>query len=183
MKEKEKPNKAELDKVKKPYDNKKTLNSFERKLSRLSDKDHINALKVDILQKISEPVDGAKDFKYVLGESRFQVIADYYNAATEVDLDKESLSAEEVGKSVVISEFAALSVEHQNAWLYWMSLGNVDFTKPDTLKTVEDIFGKGGQTISNITALAKRPATRFEVLFPGKTGYSVTAQDIEDAVR
>lgn len=167
---------------------KKQLSSLEKKISRRNGNDYINKLKDDILKSLSVVLADGKDFKNALEESQFQKIADYYNTESDIEVDKNSLSASEIGKAVVISEFIDLSASQQTAWIYWTTVGNFDFTNPQTFIDIDSIFGKNSQTGKNILTLSKRFASRFEALFAGdplfdKRGYKVTAQDVENTTR
>lgn len=172
----------ESDLVIKQYDEAKVTASFQNKLLRRSESDYINILKDDIISRLNETIDD-KDFKTILGESRFGKIADYYNEDSDTDVYKTDLSIKQITKSIDWLEFISLSAKQQTAWLAISVLEEIDFTKASTITDLEIIFNKDSKTMTNILQKVTRKASRFEKLYPDKVGYKVTKEDIEDALR
>jgi hypothetical protein len=79
----------------------------------------------------------------------------------------------EIAKTVTMSAFVVLTAIKQNGLLL-MTQGPVDATFAQTRTAFSDIFGAGA-TLTALTALAKRPGTRFEVIFSAVDGTANTS--------
>lgn len=88
---------------------------------------------------------------------------------------------------VVWSAFIALAAGAQAAWQALTAGGTVDATNANVRAGFVDIFGSGSQTVTNLTALAQRPASRLEALFTAsgvcsQYGAQVSAADVQQAM-
>ncbi len=76
---------------------------------------------------------------------------------------RSDVSPSEVAKSVLMSEYAALTAIKQNGLLL-ITQGTIDATSANIRAAFTTIF-TSGTSLTNLTALAQRPGTRFEVIF------------------
>lgn len=91
-------------------------------------------------------------------------IALFYNAPSGSTVWKPNVTARELTSVIVGSAFDALSVQKQNGYFAVISGGVVDATQASIRAWFQDIFGAGA-TLTALTAMAQKPATRFEMLF------------------
>lgn len=99
-------------------------------------------------------------------ESHTQIIADYYNqtANPQVDLWRPDVAVTDMAKSILMSEYIALTAVKQNGMLLYMQNGTIDATNANVRAGFTSIF-TSGTSLTNLTALAKKAATYFESLF------------------
>lgn len=105
-------------------------------------------------------------------------IAALYNVLASPDFIvwKTSIPTSDVKKNVVWTEYIARSVGEQNAFQLMIADGTVNASDLNVRSGFVDIFsGPGGATTrTNLTALAKRKASRAEKLFATGTGSDAT---------
>jgi hypothetical protein len=92
-------------------------------------------------------------------------IAAYYAAAGTGNVWRPSISTSELNTAIVWSEFAALTALLQNTYLALIAPGYVDATSANVRAAFATIFGAATTSRPNLTAIAQRPASRFEALF------------------
>lgn len=121
-------------------------------------------------------------------------IADYYNANHATRLVwKDKIMVRELNTAIDWTAFALLTAQKQNCYLAMTQGGFVDGTAANVRAGFSSIFGNGA-TLTALTALAQRIATRFEALADfwttsgGNSGVSsvlgtvVTAPDVAAAL-
>jgi hypothetical protein len=92
-------------------------------------------------------------------------IVAYYNADSATSLWRPSISVDELNTAIVWAEFAGFTAVKQNCYLA-MIQGKIDATKPNIRNGFSTIFSaQNSASLVNLTTLAKRIGTRFEVLF------------------
>lgn len=150
----------------------------------------ISALKADMDSKLNTVIGNGKTIGQSIEESDFQSIADYYNenVSPQVDLWRPDLNPKDLNKFLVMTEFQALTVQKQNGWFAMIGGNEVDATSSLVRTNFVTIFGAGSATTTNLTAAAKKAATRFEALFTTNNvstmyNYIVSVSDIEAATR
>lgn len=112
-------------------------------------------------------------------------IAAYYNAAGTGTIWRPSISVGELNTAIVWSEFSAMTVGKQNAYLA-MVLASVDATNANIRAGFASIFA-GLTSLANLTALAQRVPTRYEALFTTAQvcsvfGRQVSVADVAEAL-
>ena len=92
-------------------------------------------------------------------------IAIFYNqlASPVVNLWRPHISVSELNTAIVWADFVALTIGKQNAYFAMTQDGWVDSTSANIRGGFTAIFAN--PSLANLTALAQRPGTRFEVLF------------------
>jgi hypothetical protein len=112
-----------------------------------------------------------------------QGIADWYNGDHASQMVwKPAVAVSDVIAAMVGAEFLATSQSQQNLWQTLTSSATVDATNANIRTDFAAIFGGGSVTVTNLTAIAQRKATRFETLFSvggicSLFGYRVSATD------
>jgi hypothetical protein len=121
-----------------------------------------------------------------------QIIADFYNqvaAGPAVSLWKPDVPVEDLAKSILMSEFIALTAVKQNGFAVYQFGTYVDATNANVRNGFNSIFGTS-TSLTNLTAIAKKPGTYLEVLFSSVDGaantstlykYTLTAADVDAA--
>jgi hypothetical protein len=101
-------------------------------------------------------------------------IAEVYNtiAVPNYIVWKTNVPTKECKKAMVWTEYIARSAGERDAWIFMLSNGFINAADVNVRQGILDIFsGPGGvNTRANLTALAKRAATRAEKLFATGTG-------------
>jgi hypothetical protein len=94
-------------------------------------------------------------------------MADFYNTATATMVWKPRVTIIELLNSVVWSDFITLPQEKRDAWFALTQGGaeGVDATITSVRVGFATIFGGASDTVTNLTAVAQRPATRYEVMY------------------
>lgn len=115
-------------------------------------------------------------------------LAAYFNGvpATPVSLWRPSISIAELNTAIDWSEFAALTTALRETYNAMISPGAIDSTAPKIRGGFSTVFA-GKTSLTSLTALAQRSATRFEALFTtgnvcAMFGYQVSAADIAAAL-
>jgi hypothetical protein len=113
-------------------------------------------------------------------------IAAYYNAAGTGNIWKPDIDVSTLNTAIVWAEFVALTVAKQNGYFAMTQGGNIDATSSNIRGGFTAVFG-GTTSLTNLTALAQRVATRFEALFTTSQvcslyGYVVTVADVAAAL-
>lgn len=113
----------------------------------------LSSLKADILANVAtRPI------------ADMGALAAYYNANSAASIYRPSIPVPELNTAIVWSEFMALPVQTQNAYFALIQGGTVDATKPNVRAGFGSIF-VGLVSLTNLTTLAQRLATRFESAF------------------
>lgn len=149
----------------------------------------LTTLKVDIIAKASTVYSGST-FALHQSNSRFDLLADYYNskASPQTDLWRPDVSVNDIVNLIDMSAYIAFTAVKQNGWMAMSQGGTLDATLPLVRTNFTTIFGNGTASTVAITAIAKKPATNFEMLFTTnnvstKYKYVVSAEDIIQAIR
>jgi hypothetical protein len=118
---------------------------------------------------------------------QMDVLANLYNAAAnpQVLVWRKSIRPAELNTAIVWSEYSTLTVALQNCYLAMVSgISNIDATNANIRGGFSTIFS-GKVSLTNLTTLAQRAATKFENLFvtsqlvdPTLDGYTLTPQDL-----
>lgn len=108
----------------------------------------------------------------------------YYNAAGTGLVWRPSISVGELNTAIVWGEFIALTQGQRDAYSAVIQ-GPIDATNANVRAGFGSIFG--GQSLTNLTALAQRVPTRFEQLFAVSQvtpvfGQSVSVADVAVAL-
>lgn len=130
-----------------------------------------------------------------VASGNFTNVAAYYNAANTQNpvqnVWKPRIMVIELNAQIVWSDFIALTVAKQNAYFAMTQAGFVDATSANIRTGFGAVFA--GASLTNLTAIAKRVATRFEMLFatpatvsPDNTstvfGFTVSPEDVRIAL-
>lgn len=114
-------------------------------------------------------------------------IAAYYNAPSSpaVSLWRPNIPVAELNTAVDWSAFAGLTALKQNTYFAMTQPGFVDATAVNIRNGFGTVFGTS-TTLTALTALAQRTATRFEALFTTANvcalfGIVVNAEDVRQA--
>ena len=95
----------------------------------------------------------------------------------------------EIAATITMSAFTALTAQQQNGLLL-LTQGSVNAASANVRDAFQNIFG-AGQTLTDLTTLAKRTGTRVEILFSSaasgarvttKYGLLLTAADVQKAM-
>lgn len=120
-------------------------------------------------------------------QSHTQIIADFYNQAAnpQVDIWRSDVKVTDMAKSVLMSEFIALTAVKQNGMNLYMQGETIDATNANVRNGFASIF-PAGTSLNNLTALAKKAATYFESLFAVSSvspfyNIPLTAADVDAA--
>lgn len=99
----------------------------------------------------------------------------YLNAPspTPVLIWRPDIPVAELLTGVVWSAFVSLTPQVQAAWAALTAGGTVDSTNDNVRAGFVTVFGTGSQTVTNLAAIAQRPASRLEAIF---TAAGVSAQ-------
>jgi len=106
-------------------------------------------------------------------------IAAYYQGAGSGTVWRPVVTTAELNTAIVWTEFIALSVQVQNAYIALIQAGSVDATSANVRAGFSAIFT--GTSLANLTAIAKRVPTRFEALFSVANVCSVFGQTVAAA--
>ena len=112
------------------------------------------------------------------GDSGNQALATYLNTvpASPTMVWRPVVSAADMAAVIDWSAFAALTVAKQNTYFALQS-GPVDATSVNIRNGFNTVFGAGA-TLTALTALAQRGASRFEAMFTTSNVCSVFGQSI-----
>ena len=117
-------------------------------------------------------------------------IALFYNVLSGSSVWKPDVTASQLTGVIVGAAFDALPVQKQNGYFAVIGGGIADATQPTIRAWFQDIFG-AGPTLTALTAVAQKPATRFELLFstvaaPSNVtqmyGYLLTPDDVQQTM-
>lgn len=113
-------------------------------------------------------------------------IAAAYNALGTGSIWLPAIPTSQLLGAIVWSEFVALTVQQQNAYLALAQGGTVDATNANIRSGFSTIFA-GKVTLTNLSALAQRVPTVFEALFTTANvcalfGYIVQPSDVAAAL-
>lgn len=100
--------------------------------------------------------------------NNMEALAGYYNsvAAPQVDLWRPNILPSEIVPVLIMTEFIGLTAVKQNGLSLYMQAPFIDATNVNVRNGFTAIFaGSAGVSVTNLTALAKRPATNYENLF------------------
>lgn len=122
-----------------------------------------------------------------LAKSNFKAIADYYNSNSLVNIFRPDVPTEELSKSIVMTEFVALTVARQNGYFVLTQGKFIDATVANLRASFQTVFGTS-ISLTNLTAIAQRLATVFESLFvtnqvSSAYGVKVTEEDVSNAIK
>jgi hypothetical protein len=149
----------------------------------------LQTLKADIL---ADPVLAA----YPMNSDGAFAIAAAYNKQFTPDyiVWRTDVPTKDCKKAMVWTEFIARSAGERDAWQFMLSNGTINAADANVRQGIQDIFSgaQGAQSRTNLTAVAKRSATRAEKLFATGTGAdaspstltfegSLSYQDVEQA--
>lgn len=114
-------------------------------------------------------------------------IANFYAqpSSPQVLLWRPAVTIDELKAAVVWTEFLALTVARQNAWFALTQGVAVDATNTNIRTGFSSVFG-ASSTLTNLTAIAQRNATKLEALFATSSvstqfGYTATPSDVAAA--
>lgn len=149
----------------------------------------LSILMADLQSRLAEVHEGGP-FAVHIGNTNLKGIARYYNsvAVPKVDIWKPDLTIDEITNVIVMSDFIAITAARREAWMAMSQATFINATLAQVRANFVSIFGNNTATTNAVTAIAKRPATRFEALFitgeaSSRYGYQVVAEDIETAIR
>lgn len=118
-------------------------------------------------------------------------IAAFYNANSASTVWRPNVPVADLAQQIVGSAFDGLTVAKQNGYLAMTQGGVVHADQASIRAWFSDIFGGGSATLTNLTAIAQRPATRFELLFSSVAapanvttvfGQQLSPDDVQDAM-
>lgn len=145
------------------------------------------SLSIAQLQTFKAAINSDANITVSLASGDQGAIAAYYNGASTTNVWLPAIPVSVLNTAIVWSAFIALSVQTQNAYFALTQGGTVDATNANVRAGFSSIFGAGTQTLTNLTAIAQRLATRFENLFATTNvttvfGYTVTPADVAAAL-
>lgn len=115
-------------------------------------------------------------------------IAVAFNALSNppVSIWRPSVTVQELNTAVDWSAFAVLTVAKQNTYFAMITPGFIDATSANIRGGFNTVFGAGA-TLTALSALAQRTATRFEALFSTSNvsdvfGQTLSAGDVQKAM-
>lgn len=96
-----------------------------------------------------------------------RAIADYMNGASASFVWRPAVPVSELNAVIdwTNTGFGALTVAKQNTYFAMTQGGVVDASQTSIRSGFGFVFGAGSATVTALTAVAQRPATRFEALF------------------
>jgi hypothetical protein len=115
-----------------------------------------------------------------------QAIADAYNAPASpaINVWRADVASSEVVAAVVMADFIALTSIKAQGFTIIVTPDSVDASSPNIRQDFQTIFG-ASSTLTNLTAIAQRAATRLEKLFGTGSpltstlyGYFLTNRDV-----
>lgn len=120
------------------------------------------------------------------------LIPAFYNALSSpaVAMWRSNVGNSEIASSIVASAYIALTALQQKALDLYMGPDACDASSANVRAGFSSIFGAGSATLTNLTAVSQRTATRLEVLL-GAGGppivsaafnYTLTAADVRQAM-
>jgi hypothetical protein len=147
----------------------------------------LQTLKNDLFVTRIDQVYLGKTFAIHIAESNYNVLADFYNTATNQNIWKPDLKVNELSSAIIMSAFVGLTAVKQNGYFVLTQGEYIDATNANIRAGFTTIFG-AGTTLNNLTALAQRFATNFEFLFTSNNvssvyNYILTYEDIEQATQ
>lgn len=94
-------------------------------------------------------------------------MSNFYNAlaAPQVMLWRPKIEVAELLGAVDWAEFVNAGISNQNAWFALTQGEYIDATQARIRAGFASVFGGGSTSVSNLAAIAQRPATRLEALF------------------
>lgn len=150
----------------------------------------ILTLKNDILANGNVSYNG-NTISYYMSNTMYSIVAAFYNqnANPTVDLWRPDIDVSELAPNIVMTDFVGLQQNKRDGYMILITGSTLDATVANTRASFVEIFG-ATQTRTNLEAMSKRPATRFEALFTTSNvceralyGYTVTSMDIENTTR
>src|SRR6516164_8574280 len=123
-------------------------------------------LKTDITVTHASTVFNSKTLLQLWNGYDTQGLADYYNttASPTVAIWRPDVSQTDLAKSIVASDFSALTVALQNTWFALLQAPILDATISSVRQNFSTIF-TSGTTLTNLQATAQKNATNLESLF------------------
>ena len=123
---------------------------------------------------------------FIAGANWFS-IAQNYNTNTTSLIWRSDISPVQIHAGMVGSECIALSNQQLQLANIVLTAQTIDATNPTVRGQFVAIFSSAASTLSNLTALAQRPATKFESLFVAAQvstvyGYVLSAADVQQAM-
>lgn len=106
-------------------------------------------------------------------------IAAYYNAQGASSVWRPVITIAELNTAIVWSEFIALTQGQRDAYMALISAPSIDATKTNVRNGFASIFA--ATSLANLTALAQRLGTRFELLFTTAQVSAVFGQVVSPA--
>lgn len=101
-------------------------------------------------------------------------IAEAYNLGAEpvFVVWRTDVSVKDAKNAMVWTEYVGRSHSERDAWRFMLANGILDASDVNVRQGIQDIFSgpQGAGTRSNLTAIAKRNASRVEALFATGTG-------------
>jgi len=119
-------------------------------------------------------------------------MADFYNqpASPQVFLWRPDVPIRDLVNAIIFSELEAATVAKRDVWSTLIGGDTIDATKANIRAGFALVFAgtPGSVSVTNLTAAAQRPATRFEALFTAGNvssvfGQSLSGDDIIAALR
>lgn len=119
------------------------------------------------LSTLKTDIQGRASLASSVAAADWPTVAAFYNAPASpaVNVWRADIATEEIAPQVVMSDFVALTAVKQNGLLLLTQGPKIDATQANVRSAFASIFGAGSTTLTNLTALAQRPATRFEAMF------------------
>jgi hypothetical protein len=97
-------------------------------------------------------------------------------------VDVESVTKEDMQKAVVATEWSALAdAPKERLWQSILALDSVPVSDTNIRNQIQEIWGVGTTTRSNLVALQTRPASRAEALWGA--GITISKTEVRQAIQ
>lgn len=150
----------------------------------------LQTIKTDVTVTNAATVYSGSTLLQYWNTTNIAALAEYYNtvATPQLDLWRPDINPNELQKAIVMSAYIALTAVKQNGFMVYLQAANLDATNQNIRDGFQSIFGAGTQSLINLTALAKKPATRLEKLFAvgnvsSVYGVVITESDVYQAMQ
>src|SRR5574337_1025443 len=140
------------------------------------------------LAALKADIGGQSSLTADVAAANWPAIAAFYNAPSSpaVTIWREDVKPSEIVAAITGSEFVALTAIKQSLLSLLLMPGVVDATSANVRADFSAIFASGS-SLTALTTLAQRTATRIEALFTtaqvsATYGYELTAADVQQAM-
>ena len=149
----------------------------------------LTTLRDDIVSKSNFVYEG-KTFDQLLGESRHDVIAKYYNerAVPNQNIWRTDLPVAEMICEVTMADFIQLPQAQREAFNIICMSGSLNMSKARLRNSIQSCLGAGTTSYNDVISVSRKKATNFEFLYTTGNvselyGYILQPDEIVAAMR